>query len=183
DPLAGWFRERLGPLPGVHIAGPRDVADALRDLAAELERRADETVTADPVLLVVYGLHRFKDLRKSDDDFGFNRSGAEANPAQRFAALLRDGPTAGIHSVVWCDTLVNLQRVVERSTLREFEMKGLFQMGANDSSTLIDSPAAARLGVNRALFAHEELSAPEKFRPYSLPEADWLGTVAQSLTK
>jgi len=83
--------------------------------------------------------------------------------------------------MVWCDTLVNVQRAVERSTLREFEMKVLFQMGANDSSSLIDSPAASRLGVNRALFAHEELSAPEKFRPFNLPDEHWLRRVRERI--
>ena len=83
--------------------------------------------------------------------------------------------------MAWCDTLLNLQRAVERAALREFEMKVIFQMSANDSSTLIDSPAASRLGVNRALFAHEELSTPEKFRPYSLAEMAWLETVKTRL--
>lgn len=181
DPLAGWFSDRFGSWAGVRVAGPRDVAEVMRELGHELERRQTETGLAVPVVVMVYGLHRFKDLRKADDDFGFNRGGGEPGPAQRFTTLLRDGPTAGLHTILWCDTLVNLQRAVERQTLREFEMKVLFQMGANDSSTLIDSPAAARLGVNRGLFAHEELSAPEKFRPYSLPEAAWLAEVGRRL--
>src|SRR5207248_10624951 len=115
------------------------------------------------------------------DDFGFRKSDGEPSPAQRFATLLREGPAVGIHIVAWCDTLVNVQRAFERTALREFEMKVLFQMGANDSSTLIDSPHASRLGVNRALFAHEELTAPEKFRPFSLPPEAWLEGLAGRL--
>jgi DNA segregation ATPase FtsK/SpoIIIE-like protein len=182
DPHVGYFQTALGEMPGVRIVGVRDVTETLADLSTEYDRRQTDAGLAPPVLLCVYGLHRRKDLRKPDDDFGFGRSTGEPTPAQRFATLMREGPASGIHTIAWCDTLLNLQRAVERAALREFEMKIIFQMSANDSSTLIDSPAASRLGVNRALFAHEELSTPEKFRPYSLAETAWLETVRKRLT-
>jgi len=50
----------------------------------------------------------------------------------------------------------------------------LFQMSGSDSSNLIDTPAAARLGLHRALYFTEEKGQPEKFRPYGLPETEWL---------
>jgi len=53
-------------------------------------------------------------------------------------------------------------------------MRVLFQMSATDSSTLMDTPAASRLGRHRALFLEEEQERPEKFRPYGLPPAEWL---------
>ena len=49
----------------------------------------------------------------------------------------------------------------------EFDNRVLFQMSANDSSNLIDSPAASRLGANRAVFFSEESGVAEKFRPYA----------------
>ena len=52
-------------------------------------------------------------------------------------------------------------------------------MSANDSSTLIDSPAASKLGPNRALFYSEEENRIEKFRPYGLPDPAWLEHVAE----
>ena len=52
-------------------------------------------------------------------------------------------------------------------------------MSANDSSTLIDTPAASKLGENRALYYSEEENRIEKFRPYGLPEAEWLEQVKQ----
>ncbi len=65
--------------------------------------------------------------------------------------------------------------------LREFAMRIIFQMSANDSSTLIDIPVASRLGRNRALFLTEEMAQPEKFRPYGLPPAEWLKEVKTTL--
>jgi hypothetical protein len=47
-------------------------------------------------------------------------------------------------------------------------------MSAADSSQLIDSPAAGRLGENRAFFYSEEQGRLEKFRPYSPPEEEAL---------
>lgn len=183
DPHARFFHDHLAKWPGVRIIWPREVPDALRLVASELERRQIDSAMPPALLLVVYGLHRLRDLRKPEDDFGFSKKDGEPTPAQRFSNLLREGPAFGIHSMVWCDTLVNFQRAAERSALREYEMKVLFQMSANDSSSLIDSPMASRLGVNRALFAHDELSTPEKFRPYSLPDETWLSEMGVKLKK
>jgi hypothetical protein len=56
-------------------------------------------------------------------------------------------------------------------------------MSVADSSTLIDTPAASRLGLHRALFASEEMGQPEKFRPYRLPDDDWLASVRERLAR
>ena len=57
----------------------------------------------------------------------------------------------------------------------------LFQMSPTDSSTLMDSPVASRLGRTRALLLQEEQERPEKFRPYGLPSPDWLDRVTDQL--
>jgi hypothetical protein len=57
----------------------------------------------------------------------------------------------------------------------------LFQMSAADSSNLIDSPLANRLGPHRALFYSEDRGQPEKFRPYGLPADGWLARVKERL--
>ncbi len=56
-------------------------------------------------------------------------------------------------------------------------------MSANDSSTLIDHPIASRLGRHRALYIAEEMSQPEKFRPYGQPTADFLKLVREKLRR
>ena len=60
-------------------------------------------------------------------------------------------------------------------------MRVLQQMSANDSSNLMDSPAASKLGGHTAIFYSEERGQAEKFRPYGLPTGDWLASVAESL--
>ena len=57
------------------------------------------------------------------------------------------------------------------------ESRVLFQMSAADSAGLMDSPAASRLGMHRAIFYSEERGEFEKFRPYQVPSDGWLAWV------
>ena len=107
--------------------------------------------------------------------------GPPQSPAKQFAAILREGSPLGIHTLVWCDTYSNVTRMLDRQSLRDFEMRVLFQMNANDSSSLMDSPEASRLGVHRALFYDEGQGRMEKFRPYGLPSNEWLAWAKEQL--
>jgi hypothetical protein len=175
--LADYLRKAAAAL---HLDGAVverfEMQAALADLAGEIERRQKgEAADRTPRFLFVHGLQRFRELRKTEDEYSFGRRGEKAaTPGDLFGTILRDGPPVGVHSLVWCDTLTNLNRALDRPTLREFAMRVLFQMSAADSSHLIDAPLAAKLGRNRALFVQEELERPEKFRPYGLPELAWL---------
>jgi hypothetical protein len=184
-PHAGFFAKLAEALPHpVQAGGWRELPAALAEIAAEVDRRqkANEAPPS-TIYLVIYGLQRFRDLRKGDDDFGFSRRGETqtVSPAKQFGTILREGPGVGIHTLVWCDTLNNVNRSLDRQALREFEMRVLFQMSVADSSILIDSPVASRLGVHRALFYSEDRGQPEKFRPYGLPSDEWLQWVRQQL--
>ena len=54
-------------------------------------------------------------------------------------------------------------------------------MSAADSSNLIDSPTANKLGFHRALVFSEEQGVMEKLRPYALPGKEWLANVSTTL--
>ncbi|MBM3128264.1 MAG: hypothetical protein FJ009_06440 [Chloroflexi bacterium] len=157
------------------------------ELATETQRRIDaDEANASPRFLFLYGLQRARDLRQ-DDNFAMpsfdSTQPAAPNPAQQFSAILRDGPEVGIHTLVWCDTVTNLNRGLDRRGLREFAMRVVFQMGAEDSANLIDSPAASKLGAHRALFYSEDEGRLEKFRPYAIPIQQWLDWAGQQLKK
>lgn len=159
----------------IEIVAYRDVPDAMTRLATELEaRQQDLEAGRASHFLLIYGLQRFRMLRQSDD-FRFSvDEDAPPTPDRSLASLLRDGPPVGMHSMIWCDTLNNLNRTFDRQGLWEFDMRVLFQMSATDSSHLIDAPQASQLGLRRALLYSEERGLLEKFRPYALPEAEWL---------
>jgi flagellar biosynthesis GTPase FlhF/energy-coupling factor transporter ATP-binding protein EcfA2 len=156
----------------VRLWPQRELGTLLNQLADEIERRGQ--VNAPPQFLCLHGLHRLRDLRKPDDDFGYVKKGEEKNPYRQFTHILKEGPPAGIFTLLWCDTLISLQRCFDRQTLREFDQRVLMQMSAADSSSLMDSPIAAKLGPQRALFYTEDQGKIEKFRPYALPPLEWI---------
>ena len=184
DPAAGesLFQRLAAILPHrIRIGGPADTPALLSELAATLDGRAATAGRNTPeVFLIVHDLQRFKALRP-DDDFRFtldDDSAAGPNPAQAFASLLGEGGPAGMHVIVAIDTWNNVSRWIPRKLLGEFEMRVLFQMSINDSSNLIDSPAASTLGMHRALFHNEHYGTLETFRPYAMPDPAWLEEVA-----
>lgn len=186
-PEAGYWNQLAGSLPhSTDVVGPAKTAEALGQISAELERREQAGLdTEPPLFLVVYNLSRFRDLRRADDDFGFSSFEEQkpANPGKQFSRILRDGPALGIHTLLWCDTLNNVSRWLDRQALRDVEMRVALQMNATDSSSLIDSPAAGKLGMHRAILYHEGQGWQEKFRPYGPPAAPWLAQVRQQLDR
>jgi hypothetical protein len=162
------------------VLQPRDASQLVSDLADEVNRRlAAAEQLAEPIFLVLYNLARFRDLKKADDYSFDEDSGAGAG--KKFATILREGPSVGVHSLVWCDSYNNANRWLDRQSMRDFELRVLFQMSAADSSNLMDSPAASKLSNYTAMFYSDERGVAEKFRPYGPPQSDWLNAVAQQL--
>ena len=184
-PLAGFFTHMAGILPSpIRIVRRRDLAETMGLVTTEVQRRLEaDTPGSPPILVFLYGLQRARDLRQ-DEAFGLGSFGQDASApslSQQFATILRDGPDVGVHTLLWCDTMTNLGRSLDRRALREFAMRVAFQMSAEDSSNLIDTPAANKLGQYRALFYSEEEARLEKLRPYGLPSDEWLAWVGDRL--
>jgi S-DNA-T family DNA segregation ATPase FtsK/SpoIIIE len=182
-PQGGAFARVASALPhSCRFVLRHEVQDVIAELAREAERRVQAGQHDAPTLiLMVYGLQRYRMLRRSEDSLGlsFDDKG-EARPDVQFAELLREGPGVGIHVFGWADTLSTLERTLDRQTLREFDHRVLFQMSAADSSNLIDSPLANQLGLHRALLYSEERGEVEKFRPYDVLRDEWLARVRQA---
>jgi hypothetical protein len=164
----------------------RSVPDAMAEIADEVSRRREaEHQDAANIYVFIYGLQRYRMLRKSEDSFNFSMDADAAekkpNPDKLFADILREGPSLGVHTMTWVDTAASLDRTLDRGSMREFDNRILFQMSAADSSNLIDSPIANKLGFHRALVFSEEQGVLEKFRPYAMPEKAWLARVADRL--
>ncbi|MEW5872343.1 MAG: FtsK/SpoIIIE domain-containing protein [Chloroflexota bacterium] len=177
--------ERL-PISQV-IGCRRQLADVIVALADEVKRRLDGDLLKEPArFLFIYGLQRARDLRP-DDSFSFPTLGSDTpagpNLSSLFTTILRDGPEVGVHTLAWCDTLTNVNRTLERRTLREFSLRVAFQMSAEDSVNLIDTPAASKLGSYRALIFDDDGGKLEKFRPYALPQEEWLAWAAGCLER
>jgi DNA segregation ATPase FtsK/SpoIIIE, S-DNA-T family len=146
-----------------------DISELEPQLDALLEEiRSREGGLGPRIWLCLFDLVRFRKLRKQDDDFGFG--GFDKSKSQslgdRFAEILRDGPLVGVHVWAWSDSLNTVNRWLTRDMQQQFEYRVAFAMNAADSSQFIDSPAASRLGVNRAWLFRGDRGTLDKFRPY-----------------
>lgn len=167
---------------GVRLVSGADVGAAMNDLATELATRSTEGASGDTpnVFIFIHGLQRFKKLR-NEDEFSFSSSDEGGNPATQLNALITDGSNHGMHLIATLDTYNNVGRFLSRKALTEFEMRVVFQMSANDSASLIDSPKAGALGLHRALLYNEQAGTLETFRPYAMPDAEWIGEVGEKM--
>ena len=184
DPRFGVLKDICEALPHEAVLGTWREADSLiAQIAADVKLREEQNLTDElSVFLLIHGIHRFRSLRRKEDDFSFSADpDAESSPDKNLATIIREGPGLGVHTMVWADTVGNLERAMDRQTVGEFDTRVLFQMNAADSTTLIDSPAAGKLGMQRALLYNEESGTLEKFRPYSLPGDDWVKKVGELL--
>jgi hypothetical protein len=186
SPEAGtWQRVAAALSHKIEVVGPRDMVRVIGEVAAELARRESAgEEDAPPVYLVIFNGGRFRDLRRVEDEFSFSVDRDKPpGPDKLWSEILRSGPAWGVHTLLWCDSYNNVTRLLDRLALREFEMRVAFQMSAADSSSLLDTPAAARLRQHRGLFASEDIGTLEKFRPYGVPINDWLSAVSRAMKK
>jgi len=155
----------------LEVAGPRQAGALLTQLLALLDQRLSGEAAPTEVFLLIPGLQRWRELR-STDAYGTQQS----EPAKGLTRLAEEGPEVGIHLLAWADSLATAERVFKRGGLAHFDLRVALQMNDKESTDLLGSPSAARLGENRALFRHEdwESGRMEKFKPYALPEEEEL---------
>ncbi len=181
-PMNGVLAKVAAATPHAATVGDwRSLEETMAAVAAELQRRQETKTDGPELFLFIHDLARFRDLRRKEDDFSFSRREEAASPADQLDVILREGPVLGVHAVVWCDTVTNMNRHFTHQTLREFEMRVLFQMSPNDSGHMIDAPHASKLGSHRSLFASEDQNKLEKFRPYAAPGSEYLERLARRL--
>ena len=170
----------------ITMAKQSELPEIMSGLVEEMKRRNDDAHAAEapPTFLFIHGLQKYNKLRY-EEDFGFSSgdTAAAPNPAALLNNLICEGTRLGFHVIAACDSYNNVNRFLSRKAFSEFEMRILFQMSANDSASLIDSPKASTLGLHRALFYNEQEGYLETFRPYALPSHEWVEHAARNLTR
>lgn len=172
----------------VQIGGRRHLPEVINKVEVEVKKRMNSEVPLEErgksIFIIVFGLQHARDLRQEEYSYP-PRSGEHVNLslAEQFNTILQEGPDVGVHTLVWCDTYENLTRTLDRRSLREFGMRVIFQMSAEDSTNLVDSPVANKLGPYRVLYFDEEEGRLEKLRPYGLPVDDWFAWVGKQFEK
>jgi len=186
DSAESRFLSRIARLipHGVKLVQASEADEVMAGLAVEQQQRADGVATAGPeTFLFIHGLQRNKKLR-FDEEMSFSLDAdAGKNPGLLLNKLICEGGGLGFHVIATCDSYNNVMRMLSRKALSEFEMRVVFQMSANDSASLIESPAANDLGLHRAILFNGQQGWTETFRPYALPDNAWLEEAGQKLAK
>jgi len=162
----------LASHPRVPRYGRRDLPGLMQELRNNINARLEQPTSGGEIYLLIFGLQRARDLRSENTDIG---EGGVSLP-DLFSSLVREGPEVGLHIITWCDTYANFSRVVDRRLKSEFSLRAAGAMSLEDSGQFVDDSAASRLDKpHRMLFYDEERPGVlEKFRPFGLPDLDWL---------
>jgi hypothetical protein len=152
----------------------------LKRLATVVEKRS--TQTGNPgipqIFFFLVGAHRYRELRSADPYM-------QSEQAKTLIKICQDGPEFGVHTLLWCDNMSNVGKILQRSGLEFFDARAATLIAANESNELFDGPQASRLGSNRAYFRHQEWEAGrlEKFKPYALPEPQVIAEIGKRLRR
>lgn len=154
----------------VRVGRRRQLRDRLEGFVRETGTRLEEDdYRAPPKVLVLFGIHRARDLDtegESDDD--------GENLGELLSRLLRDGPEVGMHTVLWSDTLASLHRRIDRSGLKELAWWVLGTMSPDDSRAITDTAGAASLRNHQALVFNEDTDQLRRITLFEQPSADWI---------
>jgi hypothetical protein len=179
-PIEDGFGEAVAalatlPAADVVIARKRTATRLLSSVAELVAARvAASDFDGAPCLFVVNGLGRARELDRASTEDGEGSPG----PWATLAEILRSGPEVGVHTVVACESLAQLEARLGPEVLVEFGTTAVTAMDAGESFTLIDSPYASTLRPNHALLADEAQGRLIKFRPYVLPPRGWMPPTA-----
>jgi len=168
----------------ITIIQHRNAVSYIEELARELYLRLASTddMKWETYYFFIMGLHRARDFRRNENTFYTSENDVK-KPNTLLMEISRDGPDVGIHTLLWCDTYSNLERVYDRQPEMEFDLRVALPMNAEDSRHLLDIDTASKIGPYNALFCDDEhIGSPEKFRPYSLPSIDWIKNVGKILS-
>jgi DNA segregation ATPase FtsK/SpoIIIE-like protein len=186
SPEAKFIKHVTRVIPhAVRLVRPNELDEAMAELAADQQKRSEDTsMVAPETYLLIHALPKNKKLRFDEElSFSMDAAAAATNPGMALNKLITEGAGLGFHVIATCDTYNNVMRMLSRKALSEFEMRVLFQMSANDSASLIDTPQANTLGLHRAILFNGHEGWLETFRPYALPDEAWLEEVGRKLAR
>jgi hypothetical protein len=117
-------------------------------------------------ILAIAGMGRARDFDPGDYD--------DDSPLKLLGKILRDGPEVGVHAIVWFDRPAGIDKRLDRGELREFGLRLVGHLSANDASTLTDTENAAALKAGQSLLADIDRTTETKVRKFALPSAEWI---------
>ena len=179
-PIDDGIDSVLGPLlgrVGLTVHRRRGFAALIGEVLARVHSRIEEDDSdGPPRVLLLYGLHRARDLDASG-------MGLDSDPALADALeeILREGPEVGVHTWAWSETVGALSRRLSSSAIREFSWRVAGRQSPDDSQLLLGSEAAADLRELQVLVSNDDRGIMKRCTSYSLPTDGWLNELLHAI--
>ncbi|MCP9273939.1 FtsK/SpoIIIE domain-containing protein [Mycolicibacterium arenosum] len=117
-------------------------------------------------VLAIAGMGRARDFDPGDYD--------DDSPLKLLGKILRDGPEVGVHVIAWFDRPAGLDKRLDRGEQREFGLRLVGRLSANDASSLTDTETAAALKDGQGLLADIDRTVEVKVRKFARPSPGWI---------
>lgn len=157
---------------GLTSVGRRGLSRSIEGLASCVRQRTDEDDrTAAPILLLINGIGRARDLNPSSGSDAYSEG---PDPLDELRTLLVDGPEVGVHVLTWADSLTNLQRRLPRSFIDEMGVRVVAAVSRDASLELLGDESAAQLKPHQVRVVDEMSGLSAKARCHELPSEAWL---------
>jgi hypothetical protein len=156
--------------PGcVQVHGPRDIEDMFAMFGEALEKGA--LPVSRTRLIVLHGIHRARGLWDEPRGYGDED---EPQAPRILQQLLRQGPEAGFHVIMWCDAIQNLERAIGRE-LQELGLGLVGRLDSGGSMRVLDDDLAAALDRDNRMVAYDKSAGKplQVVRRFELPALAW----------
>lgn len=144
---------------------------------AYLSRKRKEVDTKERLFLMFFGIDNamslYQDMYETEDD--------ELDVGQKLKIIIEDGPKYGINCIIWTRSLDGFRKIFDKIVLGKSMMKRMF-FGDNktDCEYLIGkSPAQCVIDCKAVLYKDMNRVNSSMFRPYILPDRDWVESIAE----
>lgn len=163
----------------------------IQNIVSEMYDVTTGTETSNDKYLFVFGYQRAEDLKsdvklsQSDDiDNLFNIMPASTNKISvsvkdMFRTLVKEGPTKGIHTIIWQDSFNALYQD-DKDIMSYFAMKIAFDMSQEEFSRFVSANDVGLMSENNAIY-YNRARDNQKFRPYQAPDEEWLKSISEKL--
>lgn len=164
----------------------RDVETLVGGVAKEVEMRATaEGMAGRPkVFLFFFGIQRARNLRQTDSSYSYDDS-EHASLQSNLTKILREGPECGVHTVTWCDTPQNADKIFSNQAMNEIGHRVSGSLSAGESMRFLDDTIASKLDNENRMICYddEHVGVFTQIRPFFPPAPDWLRELGSGLRK
>ena len=152
----------------VNVQGRRGLETVISELAEEIDYRdLSDSKQTSKIVLVLFGVQRARNLRR-EDRISFAPPTDGGSIHENLGKILREGPEFGIHTIIWCDTVQSVSRILDNSALNEIGHRVAGVLSSADSIKLFDEPVAANTDRENRMICYddERIGIYTSIRPY-----------------